>query len=186
MIKVLHGVNNCMRVYDTRWQKVIKLNTKLDLNKGGYLKQVVYSSERPMCTRHKKMHCAFFILNNNSKNPDVKLISPNRPADISQTEPRLLCCGRGMLMVCRGRCERRKFSGVCVCGGGGSGVSTAMIHTVQSRCVASLLTHKLTFIRFSASNILALAASSLFFRFACQCKTGLGQTSAAVLSINLN
>lgn len=132
-----------------------------------------------MCTRHKKMHCAFFILNNNSKNPDVKLIFPNRPADISQTEALLLCCGRGMLMV---GANDGSFLG-WVWGGG---VSTAMIHGVQSRCVASLLTQKLTFIRFSASNILALAASSLFLRFACQCKTGLGQTSAAVLSINLN
>lgn len=99
---------------------------KLYLNKGGYLEQAVYSSKGPMCTRHKKMHCAFFIINNNSKNPDVKLIFPHRPADISQTEALLLCCGRGMLMVCRGRWEQGKFSRA-----GGVGVSTAMIHSAQ-------------------------------------------------------
>lgn len=96
-----------MCVHHTRWLTDVdeksKNNTKLHLNKRGYLEQVVYSSEGPMCSRHEKMHCAFFILNNSSKNPDVKLISPHRPADISQTEAPLLCCGRGMLMVCRGR-----------------------------------------------------------------------------------
>lgn len=165
----------------SRRDKVITLYKKLHLNKKGFLEQDVYSSEGPMCTRHKKMHTAFFILNNNSKNPDVKLIFPHGPADISQTEAQLLCCGRGMLIACRCRWEQGKFLG-----SGGWGFPRPWFIVRKSRCVASLRTLKLTFIRFSASNILALAASSLFFRFACQCKTGLGQTSAAVLGINLN